>query len=253
MGLVVNSSLSPQPGSPSAGYSTRRPEEQKGIARLRVGAGVGLLGGIAAIVLPIVLLWLASHDPGSFFTLNSTLVDTTGVLVLAGAVLLLASFFLFRLGFSALRMVDRRFAIASVLCLVGSIGFLLILISASVLVGAAPSLLQCIHQSPTHALSCVRAGDPIGADAGLVGFWLGWFGGLGIAVGLLLAGRRYKEALISSGAVFYAMLLVAFVGPFAGLLTPLPGIDDLLLVVPVFIILAPSLVLGGMRRKIPSH
>ncbi|MGC2288714.1 MAG: hypothetical protein WA688_02505, partial [Thermoplasmata archaeon] len=91
-------------------------------------------------------------------------------------------------------------------------------------------------------------GQPLGADTGLVGFWLGWLGGLGIVVGLSLAGRRYRNSPVSGGAALYAILLLVLIGPFVGLLTPLPGIDYLLLVAPLFIVLAPGLVLGGARR-----
>ncbi|MGC2289587.1 MAG: hypothetical protein WA688_07000, partial [Thermoplasmata archaeon] len=113
--------------------------EVKGLGRLGTGAGVGLAGGIVGVVLPIVFLWLASHNPGGFFTYDTTLVDTIGFFVLAGAVLLLVSLFLYRRGFAVLRKIDGRFAVASVLCIVGSIGFLLLLVSAAVLVGSSSS------------------------------------------------------------------------------------------------------------------
>lgn len=230
-----------------------REGEVKGLGSLGTGAGVGLAGGIVGVVLPILFLWLTTHNPGGFFTYNATLIDTTGYLVLAGAVLLFLSLFLYRHGFSALRKVDGRFAIASVLCIVGSIGFLLILVSAAILVGSSSSLIQCLHQSPTGALSCIRSGQPLGADTGLVGFWLGWLGGFGIVVGLALAGRRYRNGAVQGGAALYAFLLLVLIGPFLELLTSLPGIDYLLLAVPVFIVLGPGLVLGGARRARLGH
>jgi hypothetical protein len=249
-------SNTPNGGSPTAttggvlGSPSAREVEIKGVGRMGTGAGVGLAGGIVGVVLPIVFLWLTSHNPGGFFSYNTTLVDTTGFFVLAGAIMLLVSLFLYRRAFAVLRKADGRFAIASVLCIIGSIGFLLLLISAAVLVGSSSSLIQCLHESPTSALSCIRSGQPLGADTGLVGFWLGWIGGLGIVVGLSLAGRRYHNGAISGGASLYALLLLVLIGPFVGLLTPLPGIDYLLLVAPVFIVLAPGLVLGGARRTL---
>lgn len=238
-----SSSTSTVPGPASA-----QEAEVKGLGRLGTGAGVGLAGGIIGIVLPIVFLWLTTHNPGGFFAYDTMLVDTTGFFVLAGSILLLVCLFLYRQGFSSLRGADGRFAIASVLCVVGSVGFLLILVSAAILVGASSSLIQCLHRSPSGALSCIRSGQPFGADTGLVGFWLGWLGGLGIVIGLALAGRRYHSGAIQGGASLYAFLLLVLVGPFLALLTPLPGINYLLLAVPVFIVLGPGLVLGGARQ-----
>lgn len=226
----------------------------KGLSRLGTGAGVGLAGGIIGVILPIVFLWLSAHAPGGFFTYDTTLVDTTGFFVLAGAVLLLVSLFLYRRGFAALRKIvstERSwFVEASILCIVGSLGFLLILISAALLVGSGSSLISCLHQSPSHALSCIRSGQPLGADTALVGFWLGWLGGLGIVLGLATAGSRYHNGAISGGAALYAILLLVLIGPFLNLLVAIPGIDYLLLVTPVFLVLGPGLVLGGVRRAL---
>lgn len=209
-----------------------------------------MAGGIIGVVLPVVFLWLTVHNPGGFFAYNTTLIDTTGFFVLAGAILLLVSLFLYRRGFALLRKVDARFGIASLLCIIGSIGFLLILVSAGILVGSSSSLITCLHQSPSGALSCIRSGQPLGADTGLVGFWLGWLGGLGIVVGLSMAGRRYRNSTVSGGAALYAILLLVLIGPFLSLLVVLPGIDYLLLVAPLFLVLGPGLVLGGTRRTL---
>jgi hypothetical protein len=246
----TGSSAAASEGSTTTEPAPSRELELKGLGRIGTGAGVGLAGGIVGVILPIVFLWLSSHNPGGFFTYNTTLVDTTGYLLVAGAVLLLVSLFLYRRGFSVLRKIDGRFAIASVLCVVGSIGFLLLLVSAAVLVGASSSLIHCLHQSPSNALSCVRSGQPLGAYTGLVGFWLGWLGGLGIVIGLGLTGRRYHNGAVSGGSALYAFLLLVLIGPFLGALTPLPGIDYLLLVVPFFIVLGPGLVLGGSSRTL---
>jgi Protein of unknown function (DUF973) len=242
----------PAPTSPEPAQEV----EVRGLGRLGTGAGVGLAGGILGVVLPIVFLWLTTHNPGGFFSYDTMFLQTTGFLVIVGAVLLLVSLFLYRRGFSALRKADGRFAVASVLCVIGSIGFLLLLVCAALLVGSSGSLIQCLHRSPSDALSCIRSGQPLGADTGLIGFWLGWIGGVGIVIGLSLAGRRYHNGPVSAGAALYALLLVVLIGPFLALLTPLPGVDYLLLVVPAFIVLAPGLVLGGARavldRATPS-
>jgi hypothetical protein len=254
--MSASGTPSPGPASTATGMPTSaapalsREEEVKGFRRLGTGAGVGLAGGIVGVVLPIVFLWLSAHNPGGFFTYDTTFVDTTGFFVLAGAVLLLVSLFVYRRSFAALRKVDGRFVAASVLCIIGSLGFLLILVCAALLVGSSNSLIQCLHQSPSGALSCIRSGQPLGADTGLVGFWLGWLGGVGIVIGLSTAGRRYQNGTISGGAALYAILLLVLIGPFVGLLTPLPGIYYLLLAAPLFIVLAPGLVLGGARRTL---
>lgn len=239
-------------GSPSARPSLSQ-DDSTGLGRLGTGAGVGLAGGIVGVVLPIVFLWLAAHNPGGFFTDDTTLVDTTGFFVLAGAILLLISLFMYRRGFAALRKADGRFTAASILCIIGSIGFLLLLIAAAVLVGTSSSLISCLHESPSHALSCVESGQPFGAYTALIGFWLGWLGGLGIVLGLAIAGGRFHVGAVSGGAALYALLLVVLIGPFLNLLVSIPGVDYLLLIAPVFIVLAPGLVLGGTRRALLSR
>ncbi|HTT15640.1 MAG TPA: hypothetical protein VMG81_07715 [Thermoplasmata archaeon] len=220
-------------------------QDQKGALRLSTAAGLGLGGAILGIVLPIVFVLLATYNPGGFFTLAPQLVETTSILVLAGAILLLLSFFLYRRSFAALRKVDPRFYAASVLCLIGSIGFLLILVAAAFVVGNSSSLLSCVHGQPSHALSCLRSGEPLGAYTALVGFWLGWIGGVGLVLGLFFAGSRFQRGAISAGGALYALLLILLVGPFVSLVTTVPGIEYVVVLVPVFSIAAPALVLSA--------
>lgn len=213
---------------------------------------MGLAAGILTLVLPVVFLWIAAYDPGGFFTFGTSLLDTTAFFILAGAVLFVVSLLLYRQGFAIFRKLDGRFAVASALCIVGSIGFLLLLVAAAVLVGSSNALLSCIHGAPSHALSCLKSGQPLGAYTGLIGFWLGWLGGLGIVVGIALVGRRYQSGIVSGGAALYSALLLVLVGPFLALLTPLPGLQYLLLATPLLVVLAPGLVLGGIRRSLAS-
>ncbi len=219
----------------------------KGLRRLGVGAGLGLAAGIVAVVLPVLFVYLSTYAPGGFFRLNASLLDTSSILVLAGAILYILSLFLYRRSFSALRQVDRRFAVASVLCIVGSVGFLLLLVAAAVLLGSTNALLSCVHGEPSHALSCVQSGTPLGAYTGLAGFWLGWLGGVGIVMGLLLAGGRFRQGAITAGGVAYALLLVVLVGPFVTIFRPVPGLEYLLVAAPVLVVLGPALVFGGSR------
>ncbi|HTT72860.1 MAG TPA: hypothetical protein VMG99_01730 [Thermoplasmata archaeon] len=223
--------------------------DAKGQLRLGLGAGLGLAGALVGIVVPVVLLFLSVYDPGGVLSFTSSIVQYTAILVLAGAILLLLSFFVYRRSFAALRRVDPRFVAASVLCLIGSLGFLLILVAAAVVVGDSSSLLSCLHGQPSHALSCLESGAPLGAYTGLIGFWLGWLGGVGLVLGLFSAGSRFHRAGYSAGGALYAVLLLVLVAPFLSLLTPIPGIEYLLLVVPILAIVAPALVLGASRSE----
>lgn len=224
--------------------------ETKGLDRIATGAGVGLAGAMLAIVVPVAFLLVAAYAPGSFLSLHETsFIEATGLLILAGAILFLVSLFLYRRGFAQLRKVDPRFTAASVLCIIGTIGFLLILVAAVVIVGSANSLLTCVHGQPTHALTCLRSGEPLGAYTGLVGFWLGWLGGVGLVLGLSAGSSRFRSRSIGVGAALYAVLLLALVGPFIALVVAFPGVEYLLLLAPVLSIVAPIFVFRGSRPR----
>ncbi|MCI4335493.1 MAG: hypothetical protein L3K04_07715 [Thermoplasmata archaeon] len=222
-----------------------------GLRRLAIGGGLGVAGGLLGIALPLGLLLVAAYGPSGLFAWSTTLVLATSILLLAGGFLLLLSLFAYRRAFVAIRKVDRRFVSASVLCLVGTLGFLLLVISAATLLGSTSSLLSCLHGQPTHALTCVRAQSPLGAYTGLAGFWLGWLGGVGIVLGLGLAGRRFRRRALGGASVLYALLLLALLGPFIALLYPVPGVEFVLLVAPILVLLAPALAYSG-SRALPS-
>jgi hypothetical protein len=222
--------------------------DEKGVRRLGLGAGLGFAGAVAAIVLPLGFLFTVTTFPGGFFTFSSMLVEVTSILVLAGAILLLLSLFAYRRGFAALRKVHRHFYIASVLCIIGSVGFLLILIAAAVTLGDSSSLLSCAHGQPSHALSCLESGEPLGAVTGLVGFVLGWIGGVGIVVGLLMAGSRFRAPALSGGGVVYGLLLLILIDPLVSLFVSLPHTSYLLLLAPLLAVVAPGLALAGSLR-----
>jgi len=223
-------------------------QERKGLYRIATGAGIGLAAALLAIVLPIAFLLIAAYAPAGFLSLHQTaFIDATALLILAGAILFLLSLFLYRRGFAQLRKVDGRFTAASILCLVGTVGFLLILVAAVVIVGSASSLLSCINGHPSHALSCLRSGEPLGAYTGLVGFWLGWLGGVGIVLGLSAGSSRFHARTIGAGAALYAVMLLALVGPFLALVVTIPGMEYLLFLIPILSIAAPFLVFHGSR------
>ncbi|MGA8604625.1 MAG: hypothetical protein WB788_06140 [Thermoplasmata archaeon] len=227
-------------------------QDQTGAFRLATGAALGLAAALLGIVIPVLLVLIASYDPGGFVALNQAgFLEATGLFILAGALLFIFCFLIYRNGFAHLRKVDRRFTIASVLCLVGSLGFLLILVAAVVIVGSSASLLTCINGQPSHALSCLRSGQPLGAYTGLIGFWLGWLGGVGIVLGLSAGSSRFHNREVGLGAAFYALLLLVLIGPFVALVVTFPGVQYILFAVPVLALLAPFFVYLGAGRIAP--
>lgn len=226
----------------------RNESDRTGLNRIATGAGLGLAAALLTIVIPTAFLLVAAYDPSGFLSLRQTaFIDATGLLILAGALLFLLSLIIYRRGFAHLRKVDSRFTVASVLCLVGSIGFLLLLVAAVVIVGSATSLLSCVHGQPTRALTCLRSGEPFGAYTGLVGFWLGWVGGVGIVLGLFATSSRFNARAVNYGAAFYVVLLLVLIGPFVSLVVSFPGVEYLLILAPVLALLAPYAVLHGTR------
>jgi hypothetical protein len=223
--------------------------DQKGAGRIGIGAGLGFAGALCAIVVPLAFVFLVTEVHSGFFVFDSTLVQATSILVLVGAILLLLSLFFYRRSFSALRKVDRRFVAASVLCIIGALGFLLLLVAAAVVVGDANSLLACAHGQPSHALSCLKSGQPLGAITGTVGFLLAWLGGLGVVLGLFLAGNRFHVGALGGAAVVYLVLLLILLIPFVALVVSLPNLSALVLLAPILAILAPGLALVGANRS----
>jgi hypothetical protein len=222
--------------------------DEKGVGRIGIGAGLGFAGAVCAIVVPLAFLFLVTEVDSGFFTFSSTLVEYTSILVLVGAILLLLSLFFYRRSFAALRKVDRRFVAASVLCILGALGFLLLLIAAGIVVGNSSSLIACAHGQPSHALSCLKSGQPLGAITGTVGFFLGWLGGVGVVVGLFVAGNRFRAGSLTGAAVVYALLLFLLLIPFLGLLVSIPDLGALVIVAPILAIIAPALALSGANR-----
>ena len=237
-----------------AGTSTppeqRGGENATGLRRLAVGAGLGLAGAIAALILPVAFLELAVRNPGGFFVFGAGLLRATSILILAGSILFALSLFLYRRAFARLRRVDRRFTVASVLCLIGTLGFLLLIVAAALLFARSDALLSCLNGQPTQTYHCFRSVEVLGAWTGIAGILLGWLGGLGIVLGVAQAGGRYQEGSIRLGAGLYAVLLLVLVGPIAFALVVFPGIEYLLLAVPILSILAPGSVFAGARRAI---
>lgn len=222
-------------------------EEAKGARQLGWGAVLGLVGVGLAIVVPLVFVWLATGHAGGFFHFGIPFVRTAGLLVVAGAALMVVSFVLYRRGFSHLQHADRRFRVASALCLVGSVGFVGLFVAGAIVSAQPGSTAGCLEDSPSHALACLRAAQPYGAYLGVAGFWLAWSGGVGLVVGFGLASARFERGELLAAAAVYAALLGVLVGPAAELTAPVPGARYLLLAGPVLSVIAPGFVLVASR------
>jgi hypothetical protein len=225
-------------------------KDRKGAFRLGLGAWLGLFGAVIAIVLPAVAIFASTYNPGGFFAFAPTLLQTSAVLVLVGAVLFILSLLFYRWGFSVLRKVNSDFSLASFLCLLGSLGFILILVAAAVVTGTASNLLSCIQGSPAHALTCMQANQPLGAYTAIVGFVLAWLGGLGIVLGLRVAASHFDEPSLGLGAFVYLFFLFLLLAPLIELAFPFTGGQFLLVIVPVMSVAAPVFVLLGILPKI---
>ena len=70
----------------------------------------------------------------------------------------------------------------------------------------------------------------------------------GLVLGLASAGRRFSRGVLYGSATMYAILLLALVGPFLGLIYPVPGAQYLLLLTPLLALVAPALAYAGTRR-----
>src|SRR5579864_8908945 len=103
-------------------------EEAHGLARIATGSTVGLAAGLVGLALPVSLFVLAAYSPGTLYLSTLQLVQVTAILALAGALLFAISLTLYRWGFWSLQRIDRRFWIASVLCLVGMLGVVLLIL-----------------------------------------------------------------------------------------------------------------------------
>ncbi|MCI4340114.1 MAG: hypothetical protein L3J73_02435 [Thermoplasmata archaeon] len=223
-----------------------------GLRRLVTGAGLGVAGGLLGVLLPIVFVELARYNVTTYFVFDARFFQTLSLLVVVGAVLLFLSLFLYRRAFFALRSEGGAFPFAAGMCLVGSFGFLSLLVAAILVFGSSDALSNCVSGRPTQLLSCLRANSPLGGATAVLGFWLGWVGGVGIVLGLVSSGSRFRQSAFFGGAGLYAILLLVLVGPFLALLYPVPDVSELLLTVPALLLLAPAFVFGAAGRALEA-
>ncbi len=229
-------------------------EDRVGAGRLRWGAWVGLVAAALGLLLPSFSLFLAGQGSLRTLAFGTALLRATGLFVLIGAAFFVLSLFLYRRAFAHLRQSSPEFALASALCLLGSVGFLLILVAAAYLTGSASNLGSCLQGHPSNALSCMETNQPLGAYTAIVGFVLGWLGGIGIVLGLWLASDHFEERTIALGSALYLLLLLLALAPFLELLFTVPGGGYLLLLLPLVGVGAPTMVLFGiLPRTRPSR
>ena len=225
-------------------------DEPKGLRRIAVGSMIGLAAGIAGLVLPVALILLATYAPGTLFLPGPQLVQVTAIMALAGAILFAVSLLVYRLGFAALGPYDHRFWSASILCLVGTVGVLLIVVAIALAFVSSNAMADCIQGAPTKALTCLHTAAPLSAYSGIVGAWLLWLGGLGIVVGIALAGIRYRGGWFYGGAGLYALLLLGLLAPVLGLLFPVSALTYPILAAPALALIAPAAIFEGSNRAL---
>lgn len=243
----------PAPAAPAPPAPERKTPEEKrnlrGASRLALGGWFGLFAGLVTIVIPLLVLEIGVYVPNSVLSLDAGLLQISSTLVLAGSILYIVCLLLYRRAFSSLKKVSPVFGTATMLCNIGSVGFILLLIAAVVLEGTATSVFSCVHGSPSHALSCLQSGQPLGAYTALIGFAFAWVGGIGIVVGLSLASAHFGRGAIGLGAIIYLLFLLVLLIPLVEFAIQIPGIQYILLLLPILTIAAPALVLVGGRAS----
>ncbi len=225
-------------------------EEGKAAGDLRLGGGLAVLGSFLLLAAPVALLLLARAKLFGFSGFGQGSLHLDAVLAIVGAVLVLVALILYRRAFSHLKHVDPILRVASLLCLVGSVGALALIVAGAYFAGGSAAVATCAAGPARQVLSCLRSSDPNAGYAALAGFWLVWIGIVGVASGLVLAGRHFSRTAVVAGGAVYAVLAVDLLLPFAGLLAHLPGVAEALAVAPFAAVLAGLLVLiGAPSRK----
>jgi hypothetical protein len=223
----------------------RRPEARTAAGRLHTGAWLGITAGVVGLLLPAVIVLVAAYGPAGLLPFEEPVLQATGVLALGAALLFALSLLFYRSGFAALRPLDPRLWIATALCLIGTLGLLLVLAGIALTLTSSGALSTCLSGAPSHLPSCLESQVPSAALLGGSGFGLAIFGDLGIVVGLGLAGRWFDSRGIYGGAAAYAILLVLLAGPALVFVDPVASLSYPLLAAPLMVLLAPALVASG--------
>ena len=226
-------------------------EEAKASTLFRWGSLAAILGSVVALGAPTVLLLLAAGRRAGLSPASSRVLEAESLLVVAGAVLLLLALFLYRRAFVRLKHVDRRLRPVADVCLVGTVGAVVLVVVGAVVADGASSLTGCLGGHAAHALGCLRSDDPTVGYLAIAGFWLLWAGMAAVAAGLILAGRHFGRRAMTAGGAVYAILAADVAVPFAAVLVPLSAATAYPLgAAPVLAVAAAGLVYVGARSAL---
>ncbi|MFG1530105.1 MAG: hypothetical protein AAFA34_02365 [Thermoplasmata archaeon] len=223
---------------------------RQGDRRIAVGAGLGVAAGVLVGVLPSLLFTVLYSGATGSLPLGASLFQTTGLLLITGALLFLLSFSFYRWGFSRWRHQDRRFDGPVALCLVGSVGAIAV-VAAGIAVYSSPAAIEsCLHGRPSGWSSCLFGLSPYAALATSVGIIGGALGGIGLVAGFALVAQKVRSPALAAGAAVYALLWVLGAASLIGSHLPPGALRPLLLLLPAVALLAPILVLAGASRAL---
>jgi hypothetical protein len=229
--------------------------EPKGLRWIAAGAGIGFAAAVTAFAVPTALVLLATYNPAILLSFGPTLIKATGLFAAAGAALFAISLLAFRMGFGGFRKFERRFWTATILCTVGTVGWVLLILPAALALVSSDSLYLCVQGAPTHSLTCIQSVAPLAGYVAVIAFWLVWVGEVGIVVGLTLTSRRFRNSAIYAGTVLYGLLLLVFIAPFLGLLFASSPLTYAILAVALLGLMAPAFVAygsGAARARIQA-
>ncbi len=178
--------------------------ENTAVRRVAVGAGLGLIGGLIALAAPALL---ANELLNAAGPIGARSITTDGSLVAIGAVALVGSFFFYGRGFAAWQDVDRSFRAATVLVAVGSLGALVLVVAAVVVVSSPSAIAACLAGDLTRALPCVYGASPLGRATTIAIFAGEMVGAAGLVLGLLRAARHLRSPWMAAGGVTYGAVL----------------------------------------------
>lgn len=222
----------------------------RGDRRIQSGAVVGLGAGILLAILPSLLFTELYSGGTGGLPLGSATLRGSGLLLIAGALLFLVSFWLYRWGFSGWRQRDPRFAVPIALCFVGTIGALAV-VGCGIAIYSSPTAIEtCLHGRPTQWSSCLIGLSPLGALTTIVGILGGVLGGIGLVVGLALVARWVRSTALGVASAVYGTLWTLGALTIVGGDLPVGTARALLLLLPVVAILAPLLTLVGATGAI---
>ncbi len=230
--------MSPPPAPPST-------EEAKAARLLRVGSALAVAGSFLLLGGPTALLFLARRHLYGLAPGAGRLVGWDGYFVIAGGIFVLLALLSYRRSFSHLKHADAALRPAAFLCLIGSLGALVLVVAGAYLTAGASGITGCLSGRSDHALACLRSADPTAGALAIAGFWLAWLGIVGVAGGLFLSGRHFRRGLVSAGGALFALLAADLLVPFVAVLARVPDGAYALAIAPFAAVLAGLLVLIG--------